>query len=201
MYGYSRPLIFPERCSFSSYHELVFAIHVISRLGQVRQLQSLCSLLQYILTILTTCRWRSLFTALLLLSETRQYYRDDLAYMSCQPQHHYDIAASILASNAHAYTAQQAWEHEWNTLGLPSRLTPQVGHNAELQSKALFFVAVCRWCLLMCMLIWGTKSLVGLITYMYSTVKMQVHHCCQDINVTLIQFNLSYGRLYKVSRQ
>ena len=58
--------------------------------------------------------------------ETRQYYSKQLPYVTCQPRHHHDTAASILDANSRAYTTQQAWETEWNSMGLASRLTLQV---------------------------------------------------------------------------
>ena len=59
-------------------------------------------------------------------AETRAFYNHHLPFVHQQPRHSHDVAASLLATNASQYAEQQEWETEWNTLGLPSRLSPEV---------------------------------------------------------------------------
>ena len=46
--------------------------------------------------------------------------------VSCQPVHHHQVAASLLEDNTLACAVQQEWDNEWNSMGLASRLSPEV---------------------------------------------------------------------------
>ena len=48
-----------------------------------------------------------------------------------QPAREEDLAPSLLEINAAAVTSAQEWETEWNTTGLPSRLSQEVGWKLE----------------------------------------------------------------------
>lgn len=67
------------------------------------------------------------YYSFLFITERRNYYKRDLPPVTAQPPQHSAVAASILESHASSLTAQQEWETEWNTMGLPSRLSPEVG--------------------------------------------------------------------------
>ena len=60
------------------------------------------------------------------ISEQRQYYSKQLAYVTSQTQCHDDTAPSILESTAAEVAEQQEWENEWNHSGLASRLSQKV---------------------------------------------------------------------------
>ncbi|CAG2217605.1 CCDC22 [Mytilus edulis] len=57
--------------------------------------------------------------------EVRSYYSESLPYVTNQTIHHCDTAPSVMEDLASELTAQQEWENEWNTIGLPSRLSEQ----------------------------------------------------------------------------
>ena len=59
-------------------------------------------------------------------SEQRQYYSNQLAYVTSQTQCHADTAPSILELSAAEIAEQQEWENEWNHSGLASRLSQKV---------------------------------------------------------------------------
>eukprot|EP00117_Sycon_ciliatum_P008929 scpid41137/ scgid11431/ Coiled-coil domain-containing protein 22 homolog len=53
------------------------------------------------------------------------YYRNHLPFVTAQPQQRHQVAASLLERSTMEVTAAAEWEHEWNTNGLPSRLSEQ----------------------------------------------------------------------------
>ncbi|XP_028266000.1 coiled-coil domain-containing protein 22 [Parambassis ranga] len=66
------------------------------------------------------------------LKEVRDYQRDILPPVTSQLSHQASVVASILEQHTAELSAAQEWEHEWNSQGLLSRLTPQ-----EYRSKKL----------------------------------------------------------------
>ena len=59
------------------------------------------------------------------------YYNQHMPLVKDQPAREEDLAPSLLEINAAAVTAAQEWETEWNTTGLPSRLSQEVGWKLE----------------------------------------------------------------------
>ncbi|XP_052078131.1 coiled-coil domain-containing protein 22 homolog [Mytilus californianus] len=57
--------------------------------------------------------------------EVKSYYSESLPYITNQTIHHCDTAPSVMEDLASELTAQQEWDNEWNTIGLPSRLSEQ----------------------------------------------------------------------------
>ncbi|XP_072171444.1 coiled-coil domain-containing protein 22 homolog [Diadema setosum] len=53
------------------------------------------------------------------------YYNNHMPLVKDQPAREEDIVPSLLERNAAAVTAAQEWETEWNTTGLPSRLSQE----------------------------------------------------------------------------
>ena len=49
-----------------------------------------------------------------------------MPFVQQQPPQYYQFTASVLECNAKQVTAQHEWDTEWNQVGLPSRLTPEV---------------------------------------------------------------------------
>nr|XP_054755290.1 coiled-coil domain-containing protein 22 homolog [Lytechinus pictus] len=54
-----------------------------------------------------------------------KYYNNHMPLVKDQPARDEDLAPSLLEFNAASVTAAQEWETEWNTTGLPSRLSQE----------------------------------------------------------------------------
>ena len=50
-----------------------------------------------------------------------------MGYVPAQPRVRRDVLASLLERNQSEVATQQEWENEWNTQGLTSRLSEEVG--------------------------------------------------------------------------
>lgn len=57
----------------------------------------------------------------------RDYQRDVLLPVTAQLSHRGAVAASLLEQHTAELSAAQEWDSEWNSQGLLSRLTPEVG--------------------------------------------------------------------------
>lgn len=60
-----------------------------------------------------------------LFSELKSYYCECLPFITNQTRNHKDTAPSIMEDIAREISAQLEWENEWNSQGLPSRLSEQ----------------------------------------------------------------------------
>ena len=70
-----------------------------------------------------------------LLAEVLEYYRGHMGYVPAQPRVRRDVLASLLERNQSEVATQQEWENEWNTQGLTSRLSEEVGVCLKETSK------------------------------------------------------------------
>ncbi|KAM3618241.1 uncharacterized protein V6R79_017882 [Siganus canaliculatus] len=66
------------------------------------------------------------------LKEVKDYQRDCLLPVTAQPSHQASAVASLLEQHTAELSATQEWDNEWNSQGLPSRLTPQEYRNRKL---------------------------------------------------------------------
>ena len=57
--------------------------------------------------------------------EQRAYYARHLSFVTAQPRSHVRLAPSVMETNALQLATQQDWDNEWNTHGLPSRLSQE----------------------------------------------------------------------------
>ena len=63
---------------------------------------------------------------LVLFSEVKSYYTTYLQPVYSQPSDVGEVVPSLLHKNTTDYTAQLAWDNEWNLHGLGSRLSEDV---------------------------------------------------------------------------
>ena len=68
-------------------------------------------------------------------AEVLEYYRGHMGYVPAQPRVRRDVLASLLERNQSEVATQQEWENEWNTQGLTSRLSEEVGVCLKETSK------------------------------------------------------------------
>lgn len=75
---------------------------------------------------------RAWLTSSLPLSDLREYQRSFLRPVTAQLSHQASVVASILERHTAELTAAQEWDAEWNSQGLLSRLSPQVGDHLQV---------------------------------------------------------------------
>ena len=49
-----------------------------------------------------------------------------MPFVHSQPPQYYQLPSALIEANAKQVTSQHEWDTEWNNMGLPSRLTPEV---------------------------------------------------------------------------
>ena len=82
------------------------------------------------------------------LSGSSEDYGAHCREFTTQPQHHTDLAPSVLEYHASELCKQQDWNAEWNALGLPSKLSEQVStifhdHNTAITSIITYVFWLC----------------------------------------------------------
>lgn len=60
----------------------------------------------------------------------KEYWRDFLLPVTSQPSQIFSVPASLLENHVSEVSAAQEWETEWNSQGLLSRLSPEVGRTS-----------------------------------------------------------------------